>query len=196
MKAMIVLIGLVVLFCSSLSHAQDKAPSEKAQRQVDNVFRFMHVTIDQPKPIQQPKPKQPTPPAKKETAAPAPVATQKASEPSGASAPLLPKEDPVASVAVESTAVVLDEEQELNAYVKIIPEFPPKLIEKLNGTAVFDVRFYVEPSGAVNGVTIENDKFPLLSPFIIKSVSQWKFLPIKKRQLAAVQIILDTTKEY
>lgn len=198
MKAMIVLfISLAVLFCPTLSLAQEIAPSEKARKQVDNVFRFMHVTIDQPKPIQQPKSK-PTPPApvKKETAAP--VVTQAASAPVAASMPT-PKEDPVpvaTATASVAPAVVEEELQELEAFVKIIPEFPPKLMEKLKGTATFDVRFYIEPSGAVNGVTIEDDKFPLLSPYVIKSVSQWKFNPIKRRQLAAVQIIVDASKEY
>ena len=204
-----ILIGL-----APLSHTKsidiDKPPSERARRDAEKVFSWIKITDVKSVPATQ-KPQQPKQPqvqpssAKKPVTSPQitsnePVRHQQAPAPaaSAAGAPVLAPANnvplpnfPPPSTANAASAKVVDEEP-----IKLIgvsqpkPSIPNDVIEQIKKMSI-DVRFVVLPSGAVSNVQVLNNKNPKVTIPIIRAITNWKFLPIARSQIAEVTIAIE-----
>jgi TonB family protein len=180
---------------------------ERAQRQADNVMRWIKVHADKPRapaaapvapaPVKPPEPlaAKPAPAPKAAVAAPAAPAPAPTPEPAVVVAP-----EPVAPVVVAPPApapVVAKapppppEEEEDTTPLKVLaqpqPEIPRTLLASLTAGKVM-IQFTVEPSGKTSNVEILSSANRKLNAPTMAAVSNWRFAPIKKPRTAQIEI--------
>ena len=173
-------------------------PMERAQRQANNVMRWIKVHADKPRPA----PAAPTPPPvaakpvtpkavapvlpppepqKAEVAAPPPVEVP-APPPVLAPAPIAP-----VAVAPPPPPVEEDDETPLKALTQDQPMIPRNVLASLNGPGKVMVQFKVEANGSVSNVQVLSSSRTQLNRPTIAAVTSWRFEPIKTPRLAQIE---------
>jgi TonB family protein len=170
---------------------------ERAQRQADNVMRWIKVHVDKPRaatPAPAPAPAKSVPakpPAPTAAQVPEPRAVEAAAPP--------PAEVPVAAPVAAPTPVipvvappppppapVEEEEAPLQAIAQPQPSIPRSVLSALTSGKVM-VRFTVELSGKTSNVEIVSSSNRKLNSPTVAAVSDWRFQPIKTTRTAQVE---------
>ncbi|MBC7620532.1 MAG: TonB family protein [Candidatus Saccharibacteria bacterium] len=187
---------------------------ERAQRQADNVLRWIKVHSDKPK-ANPAKPADPPVPNPSPVAAKAPARTTYAANAAGNSTVTTPP-TPIASVpqadaspqvveappaltaAIAPSAIpapppaptpatAAEPEIVLVALSQAQPELSKKIMESLNDDRV-NVRFTVLPNGTVTGADIVNSTNRRLNRPTLDAVSSWRFKPIQANHSVTVEL--------
>lgn len=185
-------------------------PMERAQRQADNVMRWIKVHAEKPRaaPAAPAKPNEPPPPpapvakpAPAKPAAPAPVAPAPvAPEPQKAETvappPVeVPAPPPVAVPAAVAPVIapppppppVEEEETPLKALAQEQPVIPRNVLASMNAPGKVMVQFKVETNGSVSNVVVLSSSRAQLNRPTIAAVSNWRFEPVKAPRVAQIE---------
>ncbi|OYT92753.1 MAG: hypothetical protein CFE43_06700 [Burkholderiales bacterium PBB3] len=188
---------------------------ERAQRQADNVLRWIKVHADKPKaapanPPPAPIPVAARPPARNTStanaaaaaaaAAAASVATPAAeaepppvaqdAPPAYATAPAVPAPAPVQAAPQPPPpvpAAAVEPEIVLVAISQAQPELSKKIVETMNNDRV-NVRFTVLPNGTVTNADIVQSSNRRLNKPTLDAVSTWRFQPIRANHTVTVEL--------
>ena len=183
-------------------------PMERAQRQADNVMRWIKVHSDKPRATAAAaaKPNEPAPQAAAKAPAPAkPIALAAAAptaEPNKAvvtappepAAPVVapPVAPPVVPPAVLAKApeppapVEEEDETPLKALTQTQPVIPRNVLASLTAGKVM-VKFTVEANGSVSNAEVLNSSSRQLNKPTLAAISSWRFEPIKTPRIAQVE---------
>lgn len=174
---------------------------ERAQRQADNVMRWIKVHVDKPRSVATTPAPAPTPaPAKSAapkplpaTAAPAPEspAVVEAAQAPPAEVPVaapIPAPLPAAQAPAPAPPPEPVEEAEipLQAIAQPSPNIPSNVLSSLDAGKVM-IRFTVETSGKTSNVEVVSSSSRRLNAPTIAAVSEWRFQPIKVARVARVE---------
>lgn len=182
-------------------------PMQRAQRQADNVMRWIKVHADKPRaaPVAvaaaAPAPTPPSSPTATKAAAPKgvapapiaaePQATQLAAPPPAEVPAAAPVAVPAPVAASKTPPPPAPPEEEDDAPLKAIaqpqPNIPRNVLNTLNAGKVM-VRFTVEPSGKTSNVEILSSSNRKLNTPTVTAVNDWRFEPIKAARTAQVEI--------
>ena len=187
---------------------------ERAQRQADNVLRWIKVHADKPKaapanPPPTPSPVAAKPPARNTAAANAAAAAAAAAvasvaapapetepppvaqdaPPAYATAPAVSAPAPVQAAPQPPPvpAVAVEPEIVLVAISQAQPELSKKIVETLNNDRV-NVRFTVLPNGTVTNADIVQSSNRRLNKPTLDAVSTWSFQPIRANHTVTVEL--------
>lgn len=201
-------VGLAILV--SAAHAQlvpstsaASAPAtdamERAQRQADNVMRWIRVHADKPRAA--PAKPVPVPTAPKATAIAAPVSEQLKPVAVASPEPLAPA--PTATLAVPVPPVEQavpaskepdpepeppeEEEAPLKAIALEQPTIPSNVLLILNAPSKIMVQFTVETNGSVSDIKVISSGRSQLNKPTIAAISKWRFEPIKVPRVQRVE---------
>ena len=189
-------------------------PMERAQRQADNVMRWIKVHSDKPRATAAAaaKPNEPAPQAAAKAPAPAPApapakpialaAAAPTAEPNKAvvtappepAAPVVapPVAPPVVPPAVLAKApeppapVEEEDETPLKALTQTQPVIPRNVLASLTTGKVM-VKFTVEANGSVSNAEVLNSSSRQLNKPTLAAISSWRFEPIKTPRIAQVE---------
>lgn len=183
-------------------------PMQRAQRQADNVMRWIKVHADKPRAAPAAvaaattaptPPSAPTPTATRSAApkgvAPAPMAaepqtTQLAAPPPAEVPVAAPVAAPAPVAASKATPPPPAPEEEEGAPLKAIaqpqPNIPRNVLNSLNAGKVM-VRFTVEPNGKTSNAEVLSSSNRKLNTPTITAVNDWRFEPIKAARTAQVE---------
>lgn len=213
----VMVVMVVMATLGSTAHAQlvpsasaASAPvgdsMERAQRQADNVMRWIKVHSDKPR-TSPAKPVEPTAPQANKSAHVAPQKTAAVEAPvadpvkpvaAAAAEPVEPvpvvAPSPVAPPVAASAAVAKaqepppeEDEIPLKAIAQDQPVIPRNTLASLNAVAKVMVQFTVETNGNVRDVQVLSSNRSQLNRPTITAVSQWRFEPIKAPRIAQVE---------
>lgn len=175
---------------------------ERAQRQADNVMRWIKVHADKPRaaPAAPPAPTPPPAPAKPvapKAVAPAPVAPEpqkvEVAAPPPVEVPVPPPvvvPAPVAPVkAPPPPPPPVEEEDEtpLKPIAQEQPVIPRNVLASLNAPGKVMVQFKVEANGSVSNVVVLNSNRTQLNKPTVNAVSNWRFEPVKTPRVAQIE---------
>ena len=186
---------------------------ERAQRQADNVMRWIKVHSDKPRtaPAKPAEPAAPVPtkpalavaPKAAAVAAPgtAAVAAEPVAPPSAiataaapasalltAAPPTAPPIAPPAAVANAPEPVPPDEEEiPLKAIAQDPPVIPRNTLAALNTVAKLVVQFTVDTNGSVRDVQVLSSNRSQLNRPTLAAVTKWRFEPIKAPRIARIE---------
>lgn len=196
--------------------AADMTPAERAQRDADNVYRWILIHADKPRK---------SGPARDEKAAGVPARAKpavRAADPvtaaggnatvepvpvpsAVAQAPVAAAALPVAATASPSPEVVAAAvsvsqppaaptvaeaerlDEPLTPVFRADPQFPPILLRTLRKGEV-QVRFTVLPDGSVAEPAVVTTSNPRLNPSALAAVALWRFAPLRKAQSGVVDL--------
>lgn len=178
-------------------------PMARAQRQADNVMRWIKVHSDKPRaapaapprPTAQAKPATPAPIAATEASPAAqpisPPAAQPVAAVEPAPAPPEPVFAPPPAAAPEAVAKAPEpppeeEEVPLKALAQAQPFFPRNVLVSLSAGKVM-VKFTVEANGNVSNAEVLSSSSKQLNKPTLTAVSSWRFEPIKVPRVAQVE---------
>ena len=183
-------------------------PMERAQRQADNVMRWIKVHSDKPRATAAvpAKPNEPTAPATAKAPAPAPAkpiaiaAASPAPTAESAKAAVAALPEPAVPVvapppvtppaalakAPEPPPPVEEEETPLKALAQAQPVIPRNVLASLTAGRVM-VRFTVEANGSVSNPEVLSSSSRQLNKPTLAAISSWRFEPIKTARIAQVE---------
>ena len=174
-------------------------PMERAQRQADNVMRWIKVHADKPRPAPVPPSPPPSPPpaakpvAPKATALVPPTPEPQKPEPVAPPPVEVPVPPPVAVPAPVAPVVAppppVEEEDEtpLKALAQDQPLIPRNVLNSLNGPGKVMVQFKVEANGSVSNVQVLSSSRMQLNRPTIAAVTNWRFEPVKTARVAQIE---------
>lgn len=182
---------------------------ERAQRQADNVMRWIKVHSDKPRTA----PVKPAEPAAVVAAKPTTAAAPKAATiaatvvdpikpvlaavaepiaPSPAVAPPLVAPPMVVAAAVAQVPEPLPLEEEeipLKAIAQEQPVIPRNVLASLNAVGKVVVQFRVEANGNVGDIQVLSSTRSQLNRHTTAAVAQWRFEPIKTPRIAQIEFV-------
>lgn len=190
--------------------AKGAAPSERAQRQADSVFRWIKIHSEKPRKAAEAKPaakseaavvvtgSSPREAARAEPddAKPAPTASASspALEPLNAAAEKDTVAAPVVPVVASAPAVVpvtpaapVEEEVVVKPIEQPKPEFPEDVMAQL-GSGKVKLRFMVQPDGSVAEAEVLSTSHRRLNRAALDAIAKWRFKPIKVARPAQVEL--------
>ncbi|WP_317201956.1 TonB family protein [Janthinobacterium sp.] len=180
-------------------------PMERAQRQADNVMRWIKVHSDKPRATAAApaKPSEPAPPATAKApaptkpitvaaAAPAPTAEPAKAVVAAPPEPIAPVVAPAAPPAVVAKApeppppAADEEETPLKALAQAQPVIPRNVLASLTAGKVM-VKFTVEANGSVSNAEVLSSSSRQLNKPTLAAITAWRFEPIKTPRVAQVE---------
>ena len=181
------------------------APSERAKKEADDVFRWIKIHTDAPrKPTEKAATKLPTASTAlaNAKATEASKAAQSASAAASAAAATgfnevtanpgaaaLPVPEPVVSAKAPDSApaVPAPKEAPLRPVAQANPQFPEDVMQTL-GQGSVSVRFTVLPDGSVANAEVLSSSHRKLNRSALEAVAQWRFEPIPNARSARVEL--------
>jgi TonB family protein len=178
-------------------------PMERAQRQADNVMRWIKVHADKPR-VAPAAPAAPTPPpapavtkaAPPKAVAPAPVSPEPQKVEVAAPPPVeVPVPPPVVAPAPVAPVIapppppppVEEEETPLKALAQEQPIIPRNVLASMNAPGKVMVQFKVETNGSVSNVVVLNSNRTQLNKPTLAAVANWRFEPVKTPRVAQIE---------
>ena len=188
--------------------AAEMTPTERAQRDADKVFKWILIHSDKPRKAgaNRTDDKREEKPAVVTRAKPAVRTAESAPAASVPPEPVITPTEavptaPDASPPVETLAILdtapapaavaaeaLDEP--LTPLFRADPQFPTALLRTLHKGQV-QVRFTVQPDGSVAEPVVVTTSNPKLNASALAAVAQWRFMPLRRPQLAVVALGFD-----
>jgi len=194
--------------------AAELTPNERAQRDADKFLKWILIHSDKPRKAgvnrtddkREERPAvaagvKPAAPIAAAAASPVPVVS--ASPPAGV-APVAETQTvaaPLAAVETRMTAtapapalpIVLGADtadEVLTPLSRTDPKFPPSVLRSLSKGNV-KVRFTVLPDGSVAEPAVVTSSDSRLRPAALAAVARWRFAPLRRSQLGAVDLVFD-----
>lgn len=192
--------------------AAELTPNERAQRDADKFLKWILIHSDKPRKAgvnrtddkREERPAvaagvKPAAPIAAAAASPVPVVS--ASPPAGV-APVAETQTaaaPLAAVETRMTAtapalpIVLGADtadEVLTPLSRTGPKFPPSVLRSLSKGNV-KVRFTVLPDGSVAEPAVVTSSDSRLRPAALAAVARWRFAPLRRSQLGAVDLVFD-----
>lgn len=183
-------------------------PMERAQRQADNVMRWIKVHSDKPRAATAAapaKPNEPAPPVAAKAPAPTKPITVAAAAPAPTAEPAkavvaappepaapvvapLPVAPPAALAKAPAPPPPVEEEEEtqLKALTQAQPVIPRNVLASLTAGKVM-VKFTVEANGTVSNAEVLSSSSRQLNKPTLTAISSWRFEPIKTPRVAQVE---------
>lgn len=205
MNKLIKIAAATLLLSAGLGLAQTSQPADKpdlsrAQKQADNVFRWIKLHAGRVAPASAPlvaKHPAPAPAAPRAVSAgnaasavaldsPAAAAPASAVEAGDVPASLSAAQDaPAPAPAAMEMSAAEPSEPPLNLIKRVDPELPQDI--RLNERGYAQIKFTVEPDGRVTNVGVLKTSMRRLGQVAAEAVRQWRFEPVKTVQQVAIQ---------
>lgn len=186
------------------------APSERAQRQADSVFRWIKIHSEKPRkaaetrPVVKPEPAVVVTGSSSREAAkaepgdtkPVPTATPNspalepldaAAEKDTVAAPVVPVVASAPAAAPVAPAAPVEEEVVVKPIEQPKPEFPEDVMAQL-GSGKVKLRFMVQPDGSVAEAEVLSTSHRRLNRAALDAIAKWRFEPIKVARPAQVEL--------
>lgn len=181
------------------------APSERAQRQADSVFRWIKIHAEKPRKAAEAKT-----PTKPEAAVASPRESAKAvpedNKPARTASSSAPALEPLKAAAEKDTAVApvapvvasapataeaapapVEEEAAIKPIAQPKPDFPEDVMAQL-GSGKVKLRFMVQPDGSVAEAEVLSTSHRRLNRAALDAIAKWRFEPIKVARPAQVEL--------